>query len=115
MVGSKSWFIYTSDAGTNFAIQADKSNVLAVNPSGASNTGLPSVAVPRNIKPRYALFASADGLTRRKVVLLTPSDVSALSPTLSFTPQGTTVAVTLSYARGESRQIPKLADTGLTT
>lgn len=115
MVGSKAWFIYTTDSGTNYAILADKSNVLAVNPSGASNAGLPSAAVPRNYKTRYALFRSADGLTNRKVVLLTAADVAALTPTKSFTPQGSTVAVTISYTRGESVQLPKLVDSGLTT
>lgn len=115
MVGSKAWFIYKDDADTNFAILLDKSNALAVNPSAASNAGLPANGLPRNIRPRYALFRSADGLTNRKVVLLTPDDVAALTPTKSFTPQGTTTTVTISYSRGESKSIPKVADTGLTT
>jgi len=115
MVGSKAWFIYTTDAGTNYAIQLDKSNALAVNPSASSNSGLPTAALPRNIKPRYALFSSTDGNTRRKVPLLKDTDVAALTPTSKFTPQGTTVEVTVSYTHGEIVQLPKVTDTGLTT
>lgn len=115
MAGSIRWFVYTSDNGVDYAIQADRSNIGAVNPSGTGNpASLPQAAVPRNIKPRYALFSDITGTIKRKVVLLKPSDVAALTPTLSFTPTGEAVAVQLSYVRGESISLPKLVDTART-
>lgn len=115
MSGSIRWFQYTTDGGVNYAVQADKSNIAAVNPSGtAQPANLPIAALPRNIKPRYAIFTSDDGLIRRKVLLLTQADVTALSATLSFTPTGETTAVKLSYTRGEQVSLPRLVDTGRT-
>lgn len=116
MSGSIRWYVYTSDAGVDYAIQADKSNVAAVNASGAAAPAtLPIAAVPRNIKPRYALYVDDTGKYRRKVVLLKPSDVAALTSTSSFTPQGETVTVKLSSIVGEKLRLPRLTDTGLTT
>jgi len=116
MSGSIRWFNYTTDGGVVYSLQADRSNVGAVNPSGAGTPGTLSVAaVPRNIKPRYALFADVTGLIRRKVPLLTPADVAALVPTLSFVPQGETATVALTYIVGETTRFPKLADTGRVT
>lgn len=116
MSGSLRWYVYTSDAGTDFSILADKSNIAAVNASGAAApASLPLAAVPRNIKPRYALFSDTTGTITRKVVLLKPSDVTALSSTASFTPQGETATVRLSSLRGEKITLPKLADTAQTT
>lgn len=116
MAGSIRYYNYTTDGGVTYALQADKSNVAAVNPSGAAAPGtLPVAAVPRNIKPRYALFADATGLIKRRVPLLTPADVAALTPTLSFVPQGETATVVITYIVGETTRFPKLADTGRTT
>lgn len=115
MSGSVRYFNYVSDAGTTYAILADKSNIAAVNPSGAAAPGtLPTVTVPRNIKPRYALFADASGLIRRRVPLLTPADVAALTPASSFVPTGETATVVITAIRGEKINLPKLADTGRT-
>lgn len=116
MSGSVRYYNYTTDGGVTYAILADKSNIGAVNPSGASAPGtLPVAAVPRNITPRYALFADTSGTIRRRVVLLTPADVAALTPTLAFTPQGETATVTVTSIHGETTRLPKLADTGRTT
>lgn len=116
MAGSIRWYNYETDGGVTFSLQADKTNIAAVNPSGAAQPGSLSVsAVPRNIKVRYALFADTTGLIRRKVPLLTPGDVAALVPGLSFVPQGETATVTLTFIGGETTKLPKLADTGRTT
>ena len=116
MAGSMSWQVYRTDAGQNYAIFMDKSNALAVNASASTTPqNLPIVAVPRNIRPRYALFRSDDGLTTRKVVLLTPADVSALSPGESFTTDPGGVVVKLQSTAGERIRLPKQVDTGLTT
>lgn len=117
MSGSLSWFQYTSDNGQNYAIFADKSNVAAVNTAtgGAAPATLPNISLPRSIRPRYALYRSDDGLTNRKVPILTPADLAALTPNSQFTAQGTTVTVKLSSIRGEKIRLPRLTDTGLTT
>lgn len=116
MSGSLSYQVYTSDVGTDYAILCDKSNALAVNASAAAAPAtLPVTTVPRNIKPRYALYSDVTGQIRRKVPLLKPSDVAALTPTSSFVPQGETATVRLSSIVGEVVRLPKLADTGRTT
>lgn len=117
MSGSIRWYNYISDGGQTYAIQADKSNVAAVNSAtgGTTPASLPTAAVPRNIKPRYALFSDTSGTIRRKVVLLTPADVAALTSTTNFVPQGETATVTITAIRGEKASLPKLADTGRTT
>ena len=116
MAGSVRYYNYISDNGQTYAILADKSNIAAVNASGAAAPGtLPTVTVPRNIRPRYALYADPTGLIRRKVPLLTPADVTALTAASSFVPQGETATVTLTAIRGEKINLPKLADTGRTT
>lgn len=116
MAGSLSYQVYQSDGGGTYAILCDKSNALAVNASASATPGsLPAVTVPRNIKPRYALYADSTGFIRRKVTLLRPSDVIALSGTSSFTPQGETTVVRLTAVRGEKFNLPKLVDTAQTT
>lgn len=115
MAGSVRYYNYTTDGGVTYALLADKSNIAAVNGSGVGNPGsLPVAAVPRNIYVRYALFADPTGLIRRKVPILTPADVAALTPTTNFVPQGETAVVTITYIVGEKTRFPKLADTGRT-
>lgn len=114
MSGSMRWFNYVSDDGKTYAIKGDKTNIIAVNPSAASIGTLPTAAVPSNIKPRYALFSSDDGKIRRKVVILTPTDLAALTAAKNFTPTEETVSVTISSIRGEKLTLPKIADTGRT-
>lgn len=116
MSGSISYFRYTTDDGIAYHIKADKSNVAAVNASGAGQpASLPVAAVPRNIKIRYALFQDSTGLIKRKVPLLTLADRAALDETTSFVPQGETATVRLRFVRGEQVSIPQLVDSGRTT
>ena len=116
MAGSLSYQTYQSDAGQSFAIYCDLSNALAVNASAsATPTGLPTFTLPRSIRPRYALFRSADGKTTRKVPLLLPSDVAALVSTKSFVTNPGGVTVTITSIVGEKARIAKNIDTGLTT
>lgn len=116
MSGSLSYQNYQSDNGGTYAILCDKSNAIAVNPSASASPGtLPAIRVPRNITIRYALFSDSSGTIRRKVPLLKPSDVAALTGNLSFVPQGETATVVITAIRGEKVNIPKLTDTGRTT
>lgn len=63
MAGSNKWFVYTTDDGTDFALYADESNTEAVN--GATQDYVPAVAIkyalPKNVRPRRAVYANADG------------------------------------------------------
>lgn len=116
MSGSLRYYNYVSDNGTTYAILCDKSNTAAVNASAAGAPAtLPSTTVPRNIRPRYALFADTTGLIRRRVPILTAADLAALTPTSNFVPQGETATVTITSIVGEKIRLPKLADTGRTT
>lgn len=113
MSGSNRYFNYQSDNGTTYAIFASKDNVNGANSSAPTAT-LGAATVPRNIKPRYALFADDTGLIRRKVPILTQAILLALSPTTSFIPYGETASVKLTYVRGESIRLPRIQDTGRT-
>jgi len=116
MSGSLRYYNYVSDNGQTYAVLADKSNVAAVNASGAAAPGtLPTITIPRNIRPRYALFADTTGQIRRKVIILTPTDLAALTAATNFVPQGETATVTITSIRGEKINLPKIADTGRTT
>lgn len=115
MAGSIRWFQYTTDGGVNYAIRGDKTNIQAVNPSAAGNpANLPTGSVPSNVKPRYALFSDVTGLIKRRVPILTATDLAALTPTTNFTPSGESVPVTLTSVRGEKLTLPRLIDTART-
>lgn len=115
MAGSMSYQRYVSDNGQAYAILMDRSNALAVNASAsATPANLPTITLPRNIKPRYAIYTDTSGLIKRKVVLLTAADVAALVAADNFTPPEETAAVTITFIKGEEIRLPKLADTGRT-
>lgn len=73
MAGSNKWFVYTTDDGTDFAIQQDESNTEAIN--GATQDFVAAVAIkyslPRNIRPRRAYYRSPDGFRTISGVALT--------------------------------------------
>lgn len=118
MAGSIKWFIYTTDAGDDFALEADESNVEAFS-AGTQDypeTGTPPIyAVPRNIKPRFAVFQSPSGDRRIKVPVITTTIYNALNGTSQMpdpiTPAGP--VLTLLYKRPEVITVPRGNDTGL--
>jgi hypothetical protein len=67
MAGSRKWFLYTTNGGTNYALNMDESNGEAVGNTDLTSANNPNIALPRNIKPRYALYRSDDGKTSRKI------------------------------------------------
>lgn len=78
MAGSKKVFRYTTDGGTDFGLLADESNTElaggAVDLTGGTST---LNMLPKNIKPRYGRYVSADGLVVRKCYFCT----AAATPT----------------------------------
>lgn len=79
MAGSLTYFKYTTSGGIAYAIKMDKSNGIAVGNTDVVAADLPLVELPRNIKARYALYRSADGLTSRKIpVTANNVDLAAL-------------------------------------
>lgn len=85
MSGSIKFFVYTTDGGLDAAIKRDESNTEAVNGGVQDypNSGVSINELPRNIKPRYARFTSADGLVSRNVVVLTPTIFAGIPANLS--------------------------------
>lgn len=88
MAGSIKWFVYTTDDGTDFAVEQDESNTEAVN--GATQDYVAGTAfkyaVPKNLRLRTAYYQSADGKRSIKCVALTqtiyngiPANVTSIS------------------------------------
>lgn len=118
MAGSIKWFIYTTDNGQDFAIEADESNVeaFAAGTQDYPDTGTPPIyAVPRNVVPRSATFVSPDGRRTIKVPVITPTIYNAINGT-STMPDPITPAnpdLKLSFKTPEKIRLPKGEDTGL--
>lgn len=115
MAGSRKWFVYTTDAGTRFAIQLDESNTEEVNGSVgdyANDATDPQVSIPRNITPRQITYVSADGNIRRDIVALTQAVFAA--PPTSFVDQVSGVTIGIKISKGEVLKRPQALDTGLT-
>lgn len=118
MAGSRKWFVYTTDSGTDYGIQLDESNTEAVNGGTqdlADGVSIP-FALPRNVKPRRVYYTNADRTRTISCVALTPTIynglVSGAVPTISDPIAGTG---TLGFVRavGEQVTLPIPLDTGL--
>jgi hypothetical protein len=99
MAGSLKWFVYTTDDGTDFAIRLDESNTEAVN--GATQDYVAGTnfrfSIPRNLRPRTAVFRSPDGVRTIRCVALTqaiyngiPANVTSITDPL---PPGNTLGL----------------------
>jgi hypothetical protein len=122
MAGSKRWFVYTLDDGTTCGIQADESNVEAVNGGAASEPtpiSRPTRQAPKGTRIRSAVFKSANGLRTLVIPVLNQTiynGVPANFPTLTD-PIGGNGAAALNFDRliPEKSRRPKWGvDTGLT-
>lgn len=118
MAGSIKWFIYTTDSGVDFAIEADESNIeaFAAGTQDYPNTGTPPIfAVPRNVTVRFAVFQSPSGARRIKVPVITQTIYNALNGTSTIPDPIDPGApdLTLVYKRPEVIRLPKGPDTGL--
>lgn len=116
MAGSIKWFIYTTDTGADYALQADESNVEAVNGGTQDflNDSTVIYAVPRNVRPRYAVYSNAAGTREIKCVALTTTIYNAIPSTVqSITDPIGGGTLTLKRIRPEVITLPFGQDTGL--
>lgn len=110
MAGGRSDYIYTTDKGVNFALNQDTSNATVVSALPASN-GLDYL--PRNIKPRYAMYADQPGLRHRKVYVGNPGDMADLPATYNGGDESGTVLFTLLRTQGERARYARSVNTGI--
>jgi len=116
MAGSIKWIIYEDDFGDNWAILADESNVEAISTT-SDYTGTPALtnSLPRNVKPRYAVYGTTDGTRSLKVVVPTPAIYATLAtdtPTIDD-PITSGLTLVLQRIRPEVRRLPIPNDTGI--
>lgn len=118
MAGSKRWFAYTTDNGTVYGLNLDESNTEAVNGSVGSLPPSLIDALPRNISPRRAFYASSDGSRTISAVCLTPATYLAAQTTNTTISDplsgGATDQLTLIRVTNEKRRFIRRVDTGLT-
>lgn len=108
MSGSIKWMLYTSDAGTEYAVQVDESNGEAGGFDDYTGAGEP--VLPRGFKMRYVNAISATGIAR-KFYIGKPDNVLL---TTGGTITVDTVAYEVSSKRGEQFRLPRAADSGQT-
>lgn len=118
MAGSIKWFVYTDDAGEDWAIKRDESNTEAVNGGTQDLVDGASVpySVPRNITPRYVVYSNAERTRSIKVTVLTPTLMTGIinGGTNTITdPIAGTGNLGLVSIVGEKRNFPIPLDTGL--
>jgi hypothetical protein len=118
MAGSLKWFVYTTDAGTDFAINLDESNTEQVN--GATQDYVAGIAIqyslPRNVTPRYAVYSTADRTRTIKCVALTQTIYGGIitNKTSITDPIGGQQTLNLVRLVPEKiRRLPVAFDTGL--
>lgn len=123
MAGSKRWFSYLMDDGTSVGIQADESNIEAINGTAANDPGVngPVRQAPKGTTLRRAVYSSADGLRKITIPVLNPTIYGALPGSLRtitnpFAGTGTGSGIlTFERKRPEVTKQPKFGgDTGLT-
>jgi hypothetical protein len=89
MAGSKRWFQYTLDDGSNCAVFLDESNTEALN-GGAANTppvgSRPTRTRPVGTKLRTIVYQSADGLRKIRCVALNATIYGAVPAALGTIP-----------------------------
>lgn len=119
MAGSKKYFVYTADDGTDFALLADESNTEALN--GSTQDYADGVTViwelPRNLKPRRVIYGNAAGTRRITCYALTETifdGAVAGVPTITDPIAGTGTLSIVQIMPETRKRIPISIDTGLT-
>lgn len=116
MTGSLRWFTYVDDAGTDWALFGDESNIEAAN-SDTGSGGSPAnqnYKYPSNLKPRFAVYGNSDGSRNIRVPILTQSEYNALDNTSTIPDvAGGSTPLRLVRKRPEIiSPLPTAADTG---
>jgi len=113
--------VYTTDGGDEYVLRADESNIEAVNGENvAGYTGETLLDfLPRNIKPRTAVFANTTRTRTISAVVLTQDTWNTIagSEDLLFIDDplalNTTVQLDLVRLKGETIAYPSVGDSGL--
>lgn len=118
MAGSKKYFVYTTDAGTDFALLADESNTEAVN--AGENDYADGVSIiyelPRNVTPRRAIYANAAKTRRITCYPLTTTiyeGIPAGVPSITDPIAGTGTLTLVALEPETIKRLPIALDTGL--
>lgn len=118
MAGSKKYFVYTTDAGVDFALLADESNTEAIN--GGTQDYADGVSIqyelPRNIKPRRLIYANATK-TRKITCYALTSAIFAGAPVAVASiadPFQAGVLNLVDIIPEERKRLPISIDTGIT-
>jgi hypothetical protein len=120
MAGSKRWFVYTMDDGTNVGIIADESNTEAVN-GGAANPptagSAPTRQLPKGTKIRSVYYANAAGTRVIKIAVLNQTIYNGIPANFATITDPITGTGTLGFLRKRPEIVKAPAfgiDTGLT-
>jgi len=119
LAGSKKYFVYTTDAGTDFALLADESNTEAVNAGTQDYADGVTVIyeLPKNIRPRRVIYGNAAGTRRITCYALTEAvfdGAVAGVPTITDPIAGAGTLSIVAIKPEELKRIPIAIDTGLT-
>lgn len=110
MAGGRSDFTYTTDAGVTYAINMDTSNAnVATNTPAGNGTDF----LPRNIKPRFAVYKDQTGIRTRVIPVSTAAKLAAMPLTFDGGDESGTVTFTLQYTRGEKARRSRSVNTGI--
>ena len=121
MAGSIKWHEYTDDANGKWAYKADESNLesLITAAGGTAGTGdytsssTAIYVIPRNLRPRTALFRNSGGTVSRRIIVPTQALYNLLSAGDSFTDDVSGQTVVFVSKRGEELSVPFAEDTAL--
>lgn len=118
MAGSKKYFAYSTDSGDIFAVIADESNTESVNGGTQDLIAGSNITyqLPRNVKPRRAVYQNASGTRTISCICLTQSIYNGVVTNVQTIPDPIAGTGTLSLVRLEPERIrllPVPNDTGL--
>lgn len=122
MAGSIKWHVYVDDSAQSWAYKADESNLESVvtaagGTAGTGDYGGASTAIyalPRNLKPRSALFRNASGSVSRRIVIPTAALYALLASGQNYVDPVSGETLVFVSKRGEELTVPFAVDTGLT-
>jgi hypothetical protein len=119
MAGSKRWFQYTLDDGTNVGVLLDESNTEVIN-GGIANpppvASAPTRQVPKGTKLRSIFYTSPDGNRVIRCIALTPTIYNGIPANLRTIPDPLGGPAPLTFIRKNPEKVktPAFAvDTGL--